>query len=199
MSMIRIVADYDNEDIESLAVTEAALLSQVFDIKSRKETLINKAVKESREEKTVKVKEEPEPEVEEEPKEKEENMDALDAALTAFHQTAWQLRDKLEKLPRRTRIDYELVENAIDEMLLASNWDYEVEPEPEPELEPKEETSELGEAVAAFRRAAGEFRDTLDNLVTLSGVKDKLESYDEVMNVLDEILQKSTDFEEEKK
>lgn len=126
MSMIRIVADYDNEDIESLAVTEAALLSQVFDIKSRKETLINKAVKESREEKTVKVKEEPEPEL-------------------------------------------------------------------------REETSELDEAVAAFRRAAGEFRDTLDNLVTLSGMKDKLESYDEVMNVLDEILQKSTDFEEEKK
>lgn len=132
MSMIRIVADYDNEDIESLAVTEAALLSQVFDIKSRKETLINKAVKESREEKTVKVKEEPEPELREEP---------------------------------------ELVE----------------------------ETSELGEAITAFRRAAGEFRDTLDNLVTLSGIKDKLESYDEVMNILDEILQKSTDFEEEKK
>ena len=128
MSMIRIVADYDNEDIESLAVTEAALLSQVFDIRNRKETLINKAVKESREEKTVKVKE-----------------------------------------------------------------------EPEPELELVEETSELGEAITAFRRAAGEFRDTLDNLVTLSGMKDKLQDYDAVMNIFDEILQKSTDFEEEKK
>lgn len=127
MSDVRLVFDYDTEDIESLAVTEAALLSQVFDIKSRKEMLINIAVKENLEEQNVEVKEE------------------LDTA----------------------------------------------------ELQPEQETSELEEAITAFRRAAGEFRDTLDNLVTLSGVKDKLESYDEVMNV-HEILQKSTDFEEEK-